>query len=289
MKALDADSAPGWKSSFAGNLYLEYQPIVSLVSQEIAAFEVLTRCHDPFLGIVPPLQVVPWIKRIGLSGLHTRWVLRGACREAALWSGSGAIVDVSVNVSPQDLSRPRFPTAVIEALRQSDLDPKRLQLEVTEDSMVDMNQQTRSCMNELRSLGVRFAMDDFGAGYAGLSTLQDMPVDTVKLDRSLVQPLAESSKSQKIVDSVIALSHDLGIEVVGEGVETRQQLAFLTDAGCDLIQGHFFSPALGAERVANAMTPSLAFSTLDRVRLAGNARRLAFGPARVSRVRRAVA
>jgi EAL domain-containing protein (putative c-di-GMP-specific phosphodiesterase class I) len=232
---------------------LAYQPIVSLSDGSIAAIEALTRVRAPFFGSIRPDRFVAWTEAARLSCFHTNWVLRTSCSQVAGWQFPNRPLLLSVNVSPRDVFGRRFALAVSAALCESGLYPSNLQLEITETSMIEGGRRIADRLAELRDLGVRIAIDDFGAGYSNLKALLEVPADTVKLDGALVANVAFSSKCRAVVSSAIAMAHSLGMEAVAEGVETREQRAFLRSAGCDSIQGYLVSPPMAVDRLCAMM------------------------------------
>ncbi|WP_284305830.1 putative bifunctional diguanylate cyclase/phosphodiesterase [Mobilicoccus caccae] len=205
--------------------------------------EALARWRDPQLGDVPPDVFVPVAEQLGLITTLGEAVLRRACREAAGLRATGEEdeVDLFVNVSPAQLRDPGFAGVVRDALATTGLPPARLRLEVTETELVDEGPATAETLEALREAGIRLCVDDFGTGYASLATLLRLPVDCVKLDRSLVAGLGESEAAERQLAAVMSLVRSLGIEdIVAEGVETEQQAIALLELGCPLAQGWFY-------------------------------------------------
>ncbi len=234
-------------------LSLAYQPIVSLSDGSIKAFEALTRVHVPFVGAISPYRFVCCAERARLSLLHTSWVVREACSRIAEWQSPQRPLLVSVNVSARDLGKKRFAAAISESLRQTGLYPPNLQLEITETSLLRSDPEMRARLADLRDLGVRIAIDDFGTGFSTLKSILDVPADTVKLDCCFVRGLETSSKRRAVIRSAIELAHSLGMEVVAEGVEKKEQRRFLQAAGCDSIQGYLVSPPLSIGKLSDMM------------------------------------
>ena len=242
-----------------GQLHLLYQPVVALrgsgpaahAAQEVVAVEALVRWDHPRLGPLSPGAFVPAAEDSGLVVELDLWVLREATRALGDWSAQHVVAPerVAVNLSGRSLVDPRLRPAVLEALGRGGLAPGRLELEVVESrALVDLP-GVRSQLAALRSLGVGIALDDFGTGYSTLTWLQQLPADRVKLDRSFTASLTSAPKGSALVRGVIALARELDLEVVGEGVETDEQLSALRAAGCALFQGYLLArPApLGAE------------------------------------------
>ncbi|MGY1807663.1 EAL domain-containing protein [Blastococcus sp. SYSU D00669] len=225
-----------------GQLRLQYQPVVSLPSGRTTGVEALARWHDDELGWIPPDRFVPLAERTGLIVDLGRWVLRTACVAAAGWPAtvSGASPTVAVNVSPVQLAQRGFVDEVVAALELSGLEPQRLCLEITETAAITDLAATAARLDELRRLGVRLALDDFGAGHSSLTLLRRLPVDLVKIDRSFVEPVATDTADAVLVRLVIEAAHSLGKRVCAEGVETLEQAQQLVAMGCDSAQGWLF-------------------------------------------------
>lgn len=234
-------------------LSLAYQPIVSLSDGSIRAVEALTRVRLPLVGAIRPTAFVGLTESAGLSLLHTNWVIKEACSLIVRWQRTNRPLLVSVNVSARDVGNRQLVVAVSEALRQSGLYPSNLQLEITETSLLQSIASTRAGLANLRSLGVRIGIDDFGTGFSTLKSMLEVPADTVKLDRCFIRNVENSSKRRAVVRSAINLAHDLGMEVVAEGVETKEERAFLRAADCDSIQGYLVSPPMPISRLSNIM------------------------------------
>lgn len=214
-------------------LKLYYQPEAK-ISGEIVAFEALLRWEHPRRGIVPPALFVPLAEESGLILPIGEWVLRTACSEAARWNKP---VRIGVNLSPIQFRHGDLPLLVHSILLETGLQPSRLELEITEGVLIDDFSRTVSVLHRLKSLGVRIAMDDFGTGYSSLSYLQAFPFDKIKIDQTFISNLKSNSQSATIVRAVIGLARGLEVPVIAEGVETKEQLEFLSGAKCDEVQG----------------------------------------------------
>jgi diguanylate cyclase (GGDEF)-like protein/PAS domain S-box-containing protein len=215
-------------------LSLDYQP-QSLIGGEIIGFEALLRWHHPSRGIVPPGTFISLAEESGLIIPIGEWVLREACREAASWPRP---LQIAINLSPIQFRHGDLPELVHSILLQTGLAPNRLELEITEGVLVEDFSRALSILRRLKSLGVRIAMDDFGTGYSSLSYLQSFPFDKIKIDRSFISNVERNPQSAAIVRAVIGLARGLDLPVLAEGVETRDQLAFLSREACDEIQGY---------------------------------------------------
>ena len=241
-------------------LTLAYQPQIDLATGAIVAVEALARWTDPELGPIGPDHFIPLAEDSGLIVALDTWVLRTACEQAQAWSESGLPpVRMAVNVSGRHFHHARLTESVASVLWQTELDPHRLELEVTESVAVDEEHANRLVLEELRALGVGVAMDDFGTGYSVLSRLRYFPLDRLKIDRAFVSELPGKAGDGAIVVAMIAMAHALGLEVVAEGVETTAQRDFLIQSGCDLGQGYLFARPLTAAAVALLLaSPALA-------------------------------
>jgi diguanylate cyclase (GGDEF)-like protein/PAS domain S-box-containing protein len=228
-------------------LSLHYQPIVETATGRLAGAEALLRWDNPELGPLAPEEFVPLAEESGLIAPIGRWVMRSACEQLAVWHemGHGAL-GLSFNISSRQLHGPGLVDALARALRRHRLPASCLELEITEGCLLQEVKEIAATLQALNRLGVRLALDDFGTGYSCLSHLKELPVDTVKIDKSFVLNVATDSGSATMVEAIIAMAHRLGIRVVGEGVETAEQLRFIRQRGCDMAQGFFFSPPLPA-------------------------------------------
>ncbi|QJE02981.1 EAL domain-containing protein [Massilia forsythiae] len=259
---LDAD-AP----AHAGRFHLVYQPKVDLRTGRMFGVEALIRWRHPEHGLVPPPRFIGLAEESGLIVAIGEWVVRSACRQAQAWRAAGLEgLTVSVNVSARQFEEKRLVERVANALRESGLPPSALELEVTESLLMrDLNQAVER-MRELKAMGVSLSIDDFGTGYSSLSALKSFPISTLKIDKSFVRDLADSTDDQAIALAVISLGHRLNLRVIAEGVETEQQRDFLLAHECDEMQGYLFSAPVDAERIGEMLAQQ---ARRDRMRLAG--------------------
>jgi predicted signal transduction protein with EAL and GGDEF domain len=216
---------------------LFYQPILSVRTGSIECLEALLRWQHPELGDVDPALFIGIAEERALIHDIGMWALKQACRDAAGWYQP---VTVAVNFSPVQFLRPGLAKRVAAVLKETRLDPHRLEIEVTENVLLSKPDQALKIFRELKGLGVRISLDDFGTGYSSLSYFREFPFDKVKIDRSFVADL-DGFSSKEIVRSVLELSRSLGIAVVAEGVETTVQLNTLRELGCELVQGYLVS------------------------------------------------
>ena len=228
-------------------LRVQYQPIVSLADGATVGCEALVRWEHPLRGLVPPLEFIAIAEECGLIGDIGQFVLDRACRQAADWRAGSHNLFMSVNVSPRQLVTGDIVRDVAQALHQSGLPAPLLCLEVTETSLLTDTTAIRSPLRELKRLGVRLAIDDFGGGASSLSLLRVMPLDQIKIDRMFVEGIANQSEDRAIVAAVLSMADELGMTVVAEGIETVQQQGQLRELGCQYGQGFLYARADYAE------------------------------------------
>ena len=235
-------------------LHLHYQPQLDVSSGTYTGVEALLRWEHPDLGRVPPDRFVPIAERTGLIDTLGRRVLADACAQWVRWRAAGlGSLRVAVNVSPRQFALGDVHEDVVQALAETDMPPGFLEIELTESCMIEAPQEVITTLHSLRELGVRVAMDDFGTGHSSLGALLELPIDTLKIDRSFVSGLAPDEPKGAIVRTVLTLARTLGLEAVGEGVETEEELAFLRESGCELAQGYLMAAPLSAEAVTKLL------------------------------------
>jgi predicted signal transduction protein with EAL and GGDEF domain len=230
-------------------LFLQFQPLVSLRNRSLAGVEALVRWQHPQRGLVPPMDFVPFAEKTGLVQPLTKWVLASALKQSAAWHRGGHAIPVSVNISMRDLVDTGFPELVSKLLRDAGAEPSWVRLEITESVIMSKPEQAISTLTQLRKLGVRLAVDDFGTGYSSLAYLDRLPVDEIKIDKSFVSAMAGAVSRTNIVRASIDLGHSLRLESVAEGVEDARTWEVLAALGCDLAQGYFISKPLLAGEV----------------------------------------
>jgi EAL domain-containing protein (putative c-di-GMP-specific phosphodiesterase class I) len=233
---------------------LHYQPKVDMRSGRITGVEALLRWQHPELGMVPPGQFIGLAEETGLIMPIGEWVLRSACAEAQGWIARGvSAVSVAVNLSARQFARDEITATIMRILRETGLDPRLLELEITESTVMHNPDRATEVMQQLKRIGVRVAIDDFGTGYSSLSYLKRFPISSVKIDRSFVLDLPDDKDDAAITQAVIAMAHSLRLRVVAEGVETAEQYRFLDESQCDEMQGHYFSPPVDALTMARLL------------------------------------
>jgi len=219
-------------------LDVHYQPIVSAEGARMIGAEALLRWNHPVRGAIAPATFVSVAEQSGMMGQLGAFALRRACADARRWPD----LSIAVNLSPVQVRDPALAGFVADVLHESGLPPSRLVLEVTESVLIDNPEEAQARLKSLQMLGVRLALDDFGTGYSSLTYLQRFRFDTLKIDRSFVEPLGSDPKAQAMIQSIVGLGRALGLRVLAEGVESDEQRVLLRLAGCDEMQGHLFGP-----------------------------------------------
>ncbi len=239
-------------------LQVLYQPIVSLRTHQPVAVEALLRWENPDVGPIGPGRFIPIAEECGLIGDIGAWVLFQSCEQARRWSANGAgPAGLSVNLSARQLTERRLVQDVELILRTSGLPPEQLWLEVTESAVLTSLEQATAVLGQLRRLGVRIVLDDFGTGYSSLRYVLELPIDTIKIDRSFALALDTASPAREIISAVTDMGHALGKQVVAEGIETERQLEVVRELGCDLAQGYLFSRPVPPELLSGAFSTAL--------------------------------
>jgi EAL domain-containing protein (putative c-di-GMP-specific phosphodiesterase class I) len=238
-----------------GEFVVHYQPKVSLATGKIVSFEALVRWEHPERGLLLPKEFVPLAEETGLIIPIGEAVLEEACAQVNEWRELRPFDPpaMCVNLSARQFREPGLSQSVVRIIGENGLEPSSLYLEVTESTAMRDALATAATLEEIQELGVRTILDDFGTGYSSLSYLERFPVDYIKIDRSFVGGLDKEPGAAVLASGVISLAHALGLKVIAEGVETKEQFERLREMGCDLAQGHLFSEPLTAEGVANLL------------------------------------
>lgn len=233
---------------------LHYQPRVELASDRIVGFEALVRWNHPDLGLIYPDEFIPVAEETGLIAPLGEWVAREACAQLVRWRSQGFEIDsMAVNVSARQF-RQRMPIELVRgALEESGLEARHLEIEITESAVMQDARQALETLEELRQIGVRVAIDDFGTGQSSLAYLKRFPLTKLKIDKAFIRTLLSDPRDAAITRAIIAMAHSLGLVACAEGVETRKQLDFLRDPGCDEVQGYVYSPPLPVERATRLL------------------------------------
>ncbi len=228
-----------------------FQPLINVSSGEIAAMEALVRWKHPRLGLVGPSEFIPVAEEAGLIGEICHQVLKETCETAKLWLDSGLPpVPLAVNISWRQFAQPeRLIKLMNDILKMTGLPPEMIELELTESSVMEEPDSAIRTLNDLREFGVLASIDDFGTGYSSLSYLKRLPISKLKIDRAFIHEVTENDRDAAIVDAIIRLARALGLKTVAEGIETREQLDYLRQKGCDLAQGFYFSRPVPADEM----------------------------------------
>jgi diguanylate cyclase (GGDEF)-like protein len=228
-------------------LELHYQPQIDVSTDQVVGFEALVRWRHPERGLIPPGEFIPLAEETGIIVQLGEWVLRRACADALTWP---AALSVAVNVSPAQFRHRNLTPLVAKVLKDTGLPADRLELEITESLLLRDIQANLVTLRSLKDLGVRISMDDFGTGYSSLGNLRSFPFDKIKIDRSFVSDMEHSKDAAAIVHAVLGLGHSLGMSTCAEGVETKEQLAYLRQEGCTEVQGFYYSKPRSSAEVA---------------------------------------
>ena len=235
-------------------LQLYYQPQIDILTERIIGVEALLRWTHPEKGLLLPEVFVPLAERTGLMATIGEWVLHTACNQNRAWQAAGFDpIYVTVNIAGSQFKQKNFADMISRVLIETDLDPEYLELEFTESILMDSAESTMTTLGDLKSAGVRLAIDDFGTGYSSLNSLKRFPIDTLKIDRSFVRDILSNPDDKAIVVAIIALADSLKLDVVAEGVETIEQLAFLRKQGSKAVQGYLLSLPLPVDMVTQLM------------------------------------
>ncbi len=238
-----------------GQFELYYQPKVLFKTGEIMGVEALIRWHHPVKGFVPPCDFIPLAEQFGIITKIDEWGLFTACRQGKKWHDMGLrSIVISVNMSQAQFVRTDVYATVLSALTETGFDPKQLEIEVTETMAMTDVEHTVSVLNKIHELGVSISMDDFGTGYSSLASLKTIPFDVLKIDRSLVCDVNDNDTSRRITSAIVAMGKALKMVVLAEGVETNEQSKLLTDLGCDLAQGYYYSKPRPANEITEMLT-----------------------------------
>jgi EAL domain-containing protein (putative c-di-GMP-specific phosphodiesterase class I) len=235
-----------YKALEAKELILYYQPQLSIEKKSITGTEALIRWQHANLGVVPPADIIPLAEESGLIESVSKWVLQTACQQNLAWREAGLTeMRMSVNLSSLLFKEEKLVDLISEVLEETGADPSFLEIELPESALIQEENAVKA-LRDLKDLGVRLAADDFGTGYSSLHHLRNVPLDVLKIDRSFINNIPENPDNAAIVAATIAMAHSLNLQVVAVGVETEEQLEFLRERGCDIIQGYLFSPPLPA-------------------------------------------
>ncbi|HYD62693.1 MAG TPA: EAL domain-containing protein [Noviherbaspirillum sp.] len=252
MHRLRLESAMRWAIE-RNEFMLNYQPQADVVSGRIHGTEALIRWRHPELGMIPPAQFIPLAEETGMIVQIGEWILQTACAQAKAWQLAGLPMRVAVNLSARQFHQGDLAETIADILRELDLPPDLLEIELTEGILMEDTSQTAAILNKLHDMGVQISIDDFGTGYSSLSYLKRLPIQILKIDQSFVRDIHTDADDRAIVTAVIALAHSMKLRVVAEGVETPEQLAFLREYACDIMQGYLFSKPVTGDEVLSLL------------------------------------
>ncbi|MEE4244316.1 MAG: GGDEF domain-containing phosphodiesterase, partial [Kangiellaceae bacterium] len=234
--------------------YLLYQPKFNQFTNEVVGAEALIRWNNNSEGLIPPHEFIPEAEANGTIIEIGNWVLEQACEQARIWSTQVTPpIKVSVNVSAVQIAQANWVDNTISIIKASGVDPKLIELEITESVLIESRKQSQTTFEQLQAMGVTIALDDFGVGYSSLSYLTQFSIDTLKIDRSFIHSLTESNANSKVLKNIYSLAKDLDMQVVSEGVEDSKQLNILAGLNGSIIQGYYYSPPVESDRIFNLL------------------------------------
>jgi EAL domain-containing protein (putative c-di-GMP-specific phosphodiesterase class I) len=238
----------------AGELRLHYQPKVNMQSRSVSSVEALVRWRHPVRGLLMPAAFIPFAERSGLIGKVTLWVIDEAVRQCREWADQGHFLTVAINISQSSLLDPAIGSALVAAIEAYDVPASAIEVEITESALTADLDGAAEALAALHAHGVRISIDDYGTGYSSIAHLRALPVQCIKIDRSYVAGMLEDPASTSIVRSTLDLAHELGLEVVAEGVETQVEYEALLAIGCDVAQGYYCARPMPGQSIVEWMT-----------------------------------
>lgn len=243
-RTLEADLQ---RAMAAGEIVPYYQPLIALQGGKLIGFEVLARWQHPIRGIIPPTAFIPLAEEAGRIGEMFDMLLMRACEDARNWPSD---LGLSINISPTQFAEPHMATRILSILTKANFPPERLELEITESTLVDEVSSARVILNTLRNAGISVALDDFGTGYSSLRHLSDLPVDRLKIDRNFVASAQRNDEDWRIIRAIVQLASTFNLATTAEGIEAPEIQSALRDIGCDIGQGYLFGRPISAEQTS---------------------------------------
>ncbi len=229
-------------------LFLTFQPQINAYTNQLIGVESLIRWEHPNLGLISPAEFIPLAENNGMIGAIGLWVFEQTCLQGKKWIAQGfKHILLSINVSARQFNEASFLPSLKEIIKRTNISPRYLDIEITESTLVSDHQQTIEVIQELRAMGMKISIDDFGTGYASLSYLKNFPFDILKIDRSFIQEISESTSTKNIVQAIIAIAKSLQVEIIAEGVEHAEEKDILLASGCQIMQGYYFSRPITAQ------------------------------------------
>jgi len=245
---------------------VHYQPKYNIQSGSITGMEALIRWRSPEYGMISPMEFIPLAEESGLIIPLGEWILYTACAQNKKWQDEGNLsIPVAVNLSARQFQHPGFVDTVDEVLRETCLDPKYLELEITESIAMNDVRDVIAKLKSLKNLGIKISIDDFGTGYSSLSYLHKFPIDALKIDKSFINDINNDSDDTTIVKTIISMAHNLKLDVIAEGVEKVEQLWFLKKNSCDQVQGYLYSPPIPAKEFSEFLMKSNVINFAKRI------------------------
>jgi EAL domain-containing protein (putative c-di-GMP-specific phosphodiesterase class I) len=243
---------------------LHYQAKRDIASGQITGMEALLRWQHPDLGMVAPMQFIPVAEETGLIVPIGKWVLQAACLQNVAWQRQGLPrLNIAVNLSARQFSDEHLPQDIASILRSTGMEACLLEIEIHERLLMHDTDKTLRTLTALKAMGVRIAIDDFGTGYSSLATLQEFPLDTIKIDRSFIRDLTARGESSSLTEAIIAMGKTLSLTVVAQGVETKEQADFLRDHACDEFQGFYFNKPMPGQQFTELLQTKNPGTALD--------------------------
>jgi two-component system CheB/CheR fusion protein len=230
-------------------LILYYQPIIDIENNKLVSFEALVRWEHPKYGLVTPDFFIYLAEEGGFMAKVGRWILESVCKKIKVYQDRGYDVKIAVNISSKQLTQNHLKDTVKEIVTNTGIRADLLELEVTEGFLMENIKKVEEVLTNLRDFGIGISIDDFGTGYSSLSRLKSLPITKLKIDKSFIDDVVDSTSDQHIVSVIVSLAKGLNLEIVAEGVETREQLEVIKKEGCHLVQGYYFSKPLSESRV----------------------------------------